>query len=50
VPAIETCASAIFTARTRHEGCGGRTLEAELVAGAEGVSSDSVRRIVLRAR
>jgi hypothetical protein len=38
-----------FLARARHEGCGGRALKAELLTGAEGVSSRPVRRIVLRA-
>jgi hypothetical protein len=38
-----------FIARARHEGCGGRALKAELMTGAEGVSSRPVRRIVLRA-
>ena len=37
-----------FLARARHEGCGGRALKAELVTGAEGVSSRPVRRIVLK--
>jgi hypothetical protein len=50
-------------ARARHEGCGGRVLKAELIAGVEGVSSTDwvgsdelsvssrpVRRIVLRDR
>jgi hypothetical protein len=36
-------------ARARHAGCGGRAAKAELVTGAEGVSSRPVRRIVLRA-
>jgi hypothetical protein len=35
-------------ARARHEGCGGRAPKAELLTGAEGVSSRQVRRIVLR--
>jgi hypothetical protein len=38
-----------FIARARHEGCGGRALKAELLTGAEEVSSRPVRRIVLRA-
>jgi hypothetical protein len=33
--------------RMRHEGCGGRPSRAELLSGIEGVSSRSVRRIVL---
>ena len=37
-----------FLARARHEGCGGRAAKAELMTGAEGVSSRPVRRIVLR--
>jgi hypothetical protein len=37
-----------FLARARHEGCGGRALKAELMTGAEGVSSRPVRRLVLR--
>jgi hypothetical protein len=32
----------------RHEGCGGRVAKAELLTGAEGVSSRPVQRIVLR--
>jgi hypothetical protein len=35
-------------ARMRHDGCGGRAGKAELLTGIEGVSSRSVRRIVLR--
>jgi hypothetical protein len=35
-------------ARARHEGCGGRAARAELLNGADGVSSRPVRRIVLR--
>jgi hypothetical protein len=35
-------------ARARHAGCGGRAAKAELLTGAEGVSSRPVRRIVLR--
>ena len=38
----------VFLVRARHEGCGGRALTAELLTGAEGVSSRPVRRIVLR--
>jgi hypothetical protein len=33
----------------RHHGCGGRAARAELLTGIEGVSSRSVRRIVLLA-
>ena len=33
--------------RMRHDGCGGRAGKAELLTGIEGVSSHSVRRIVL---
>jgi hypothetical protein len=36
-------------AKMRHDGCGGRPLKAELLSGVEGVSSQPVRRIVLRA-
>jgi hypothetical protein len=32
----------------RHDGCGGRAGNAELLSGVEGVSSRPVRRIVLR--
>ena len=35
-------------ARMRHDGCGGRAGRAELLSGAEGVSSRPVRKIVLR--
>jgi hypothetical protein len=35
-------------ARMRHDGCGGLAGRAELLSGAEGVSSRPVRRIVLR--
>jgi hypothetical protein len=35
-------------AKMRHDGCGGRAGKAELLTGIEGVSSGSVRRIVLR--
>jgi hypothetical protein len=36
-------------ARMRHEGCGGLPAKAELLTGIDGVSSQPVRRIVLRA-
>jgi hypothetical protein len=36
-------------ARTRHDGCGGKAARAELLTGIDGVSSQPVRRIVLRA-
>jgi hypothetical protein len=36
-------------ARMRHDGCGGRSAKAELLTGVEGVSSRSVRKIVLLA-
>ena len=39
----------VFLSRARHEGCGGRAGRAELLAGADGVSSRPVRRIVLQA-
>jgi hypothetical protein len=35
-------------ARMRHDGCGGLAGRAELLSGAEGVSSRPVRKIVLR--
>jgi hypothetical protein len=34
--------------RMRHDGCGGRRGRAELLTGAEGVSSRQVRKIALR--
>jgi hypothetical protein len=34
--------------RMRHDGCGGRAGNAELLTGIEGASSRPVRRIVLR--
>jgi hypothetical protein len=37
-----------FIARARHEGCGGRAAKAELMTGADGVSSRPARRIVLK--
>ena len=36
--------------KMRHDGCGGRAGRAELITGIEGVSSWSVRRILLRER
>jgi len=39
----------VFLSRARHEGCGGRAGRAELLTGADGVSSRPVRRIVLQA-
>jgi hypothetical protein len=33
----------------RHDGCGGRVANAELLAGIDGASNGPVRRIVLRA-
>ena len=38
----------VFLSRARHEGCGDRAGRAELLTGADGVSSRPVRRIVLR--
>jgi hypothetical protein len=35
-------------ARARHEGFGGQAAKVELLSGSEGVSSRSVRRILLR--
>jgi hypothetical protein len=35
--------------RMRHDGCGGRPGRVELLTGVDGVSSEPVRRIVLRA-
>ena len=35
-------------ARMRHDGCSGRAGRAELLTGIEGVSSQPVRRILLR--
>jgi hypothetical protein len=37
----------VLLARMRHSGCGGLAGKAELLTGAEGVSSRPVRRIVL---
>jgi hypothetical protein len=39
----------VLLSRLRHEGCGGRPARAELLTGIDGVSSQPVRRIVLRA-
>jgi hypothetical protein len=39
----------VFIARMRHEGCGGRAGRVELLTGIDGVGSQRVRRIVLRA-
>lgn len=37
----------VFLDRARHDGCGGRVAQAELLTGIEGVSSRPVRRIKL---
>jgi hypothetical protein len=39
----------VLLARTRHDGCSGRPSRVELLNGIDGVSSQPVRRIVLRA-
>ncbi len=41
--------SRVLLSRMRHDGCGGRAGRAELLTGIDGVSSQPVRRIVLRA-
>ena len=38
----------VLLARARHDGCGGRAARVELMTGIDGVSSQPVRRIVLR--
>jgi hypothetical protein len=38
----------VLLARTRHDGCGGRPGRVELMSGIDGVSSQPVRRILLR--